>query len=203
MRSKRVLVALAVAGATFGVATAVQASIPDASGIVHACYTANNLQGYPPGALRAIDTAKINGRCSQNEAPVDLATPQYVQNVVTSTINQTSFMIIASGQIPGPNEIIGNFFCGAGYVATDFATGATDNTFASNALFSVHSFYNEGEVLNGTPNEFGHIFFHISASAGVTIHGTCVDGRVFGLPGPAAPVKLAKSQARVTLRPAS
>ena len=37
-RGGRVLVALVVGGAVFGIATAVQASIPDASGVIHGCY---------------------------------------------------------------------------------------------------------------------------------------------------------------------
>jgi hypothetical protein len=49
-RSGRVLVALAVAGAVFGITTAVQASIPDATGVFHGCYKQNN------GQLRVIDT---------------------------------------------------------------------------------------------------------------------------------------------------
>jgi hypothetical protein len=49
-RSGRVLVALAVGGAVFGIATAVQASIPDATGVFHGCYKQNN------GQLRVIDT---------------------------------------------------------------------------------------------------------------------------------------------------
>ena len=46
----RLLAALAVGGAMFGIATAVQASIPDGNGVIHACFAKNN------GALRAIDT---------------------------------------------------------------------------------------------------------------------------------------------------
>jgi hypothetical protein len=84
MRFKRLIVAVAAAGAAFGIASAVQASIPDSDGgTVHACYTNNNLNGYPPGTLRAIDTAKINGRCTGNESPVDLASTAYVQNQIS------------------------------------------------------------------------------------------------------------------------
>ena len=196
---RRLFAALAIGAAAFGIASAVQASIPDASGIVHACYTDNNLPGYPPGALRAIDTAKINGVCGQNEAPVDLATPQFV----TSTINQTSFKIRASGTIPGPNFIQGNFFCGTGYIATDFGAAATDNTFGSNIQLTVNSLYNEGEVIAVVPSTFGHLYFHISTTLTVSIEGTCVDARVFGLPGPVLPIATAMSQASVSLKRAA
>jgi len=51
-RGGKVLVALAVGGAIFGIAAAVQASIPDASGVIHGCYQKVN------GQLRVIDTDK-------------------------------------------------------------------------------------------------------------------------------------------------
>jgi len=197
MRYKRFLVALAVGGAAFGIASAVQASIPDSSGIVHACYAKNNLHGYPTGTLRAIDTANINGRCTPDENPVDLATPQYVQNVVTSTINATSFMIRASGT-GGPGTLQGNFFCGTGYIATDFSVGANANSPASNVLINVLTMYNEGETLTGPPDTFGHLYATLTGSVTCTIHGTCVDGRVFNLPGPVAPINQAKKQATIT-----
>ena len=36
-RGSRILLALAVGGAVFGIASAVQASIPDANGVIHGC----------------------------------------------------------------------------------------------------------------------------------------------------------------------
>lgn len=62
-RSGRILVALAAAGALFGIATAVQASIPDAGGVIHGCYQKVN------GQLRVIDTDK-GGACSPSEIPL-------------------------------------------------------------------------------------------------------------------------------------
>ena len=62
--------ALAVGGAVFGIASAVQASIPDASGVIHACYNTSLAHGNPTGALRVIDTAKANGSCASWEAPL-------------------------------------------------------------------------------------------------------------------------------------
>src|SRR5437764_13029221 len=47
-RGGRLLLALAVGGGIFGIATAVQADIPD-SGVIHACYQKQN------GQLRVID----------------------------------------------------------------------------------------------------------------------------------------------------
>src|SRR5947209_18401877 len=73
MRSvpSRLLVALAVGGAAFGIATAVQASIPDANGVIHACYNTSLAHGNPVGALRVVDTAAVNGRCASWEKPLE------------------------------------------------------------------------------------------------------------------------------------
>src|ERR1700726_4683440 len=62
---------MGVAGAVFGIATAVQASIPDASGVIHGCYNTSNAHGVPNGVLRVIDTAKVNGVCASWEAPLN------------------------------------------------------------------------------------------------------------------------------------
>ena len=69
---KRLLLALVVAGGLFGVATAVQASIPDANGVIHACYyTPGKLSGTTmrAGDLRVIDTAK-GQQCNADETPL-------------------------------------------------------------------------------------------------------------------------------------
>jgi hypothetical protein len=70
-RGGRLLLAVAVGGALFGIATAVQASIPDASGVIHGCYNNSLAHGNPTGALRVIDTAKANGNCASWEAPLN------------------------------------------------------------------------------------------------------------------------------------
>lgn len=70
-RGGRFLLALAVGSAVFGVATAVQASIPDASGVIHGCYNTSLAHGNPTGALRVIDTAKANANCASWEAPLN------------------------------------------------------------------------------------------------------------------------------------
>ena len=55
----------------FGIATAVQASIPDASGVIHGCYNTSLAHGNPTGALRVIDTAKPNGNCASWETALN------------------------------------------------------------------------------------------------------------------------------------
>src|SRR5215471_2145629 len=69
-RGGRLLLGLAVGAGVFGVATAVQASIPDASGVIHGCYNTSLAHGNPTGALRVIDTSKPNGNCASWEAPL-------------------------------------------------------------------------------------------------------------------------------------
>ena len=63
------MMALAVGGAVFGIASAVQASIPDANGVIHGCYNHSLAHGSPTGALRVIDTARLDGNCASWETP--------------------------------------------------------------------------------------------------------------------------------------
>jgi hypothetical protein len=70
-RSGRVLLAVVVGGATFGIASAVQASIPDASGVIHGCYNTSRAHGSPIGQLRVIDTSRPDGNCASWEAPLN------------------------------------------------------------------------------------------------------------------------------------
>src|SRR5690348_6119906 len=67
-RRRHVLLAVAVGAATFGMATAVQAGIPDSSGLIHACYNTSLAHGNPVGALRVVDTSKPGGTCAAWEA---------------------------------------------------------------------------------------------------------------------------------------
>jgi hypothetical protein len=69
-RGARLLVALAIGTGMFGIATAVQASIPDGKGVIHGCYTKTSKGQQPPGALRVIDTA-LGQICQANEAGVN------------------------------------------------------------------------------------------------------------------------------------
>jgi hypothetical protein len=62
-RAGKLLLAFGVAGAVFGIATAVQASIPDASGVIHGCYNQN-------GSLRVIDTSSEH-HCIPGEKPLN------------------------------------------------------------------------------------------------------------------------------------
>jgi hypothetical protein len=62
---RRLVLVLAVAGALFGVATAVEAAIPDGGGVIHGCYAKTSKGQQPAGSLRVIDTGQT---CQSNEA---------------------------------------------------------------------------------------------------------------------------------------
>lgn len=62
-RATKLVVALAVGGALFGIASAVQASIPDAGGVIHGCYKTG------AGDLRVIDSAGTT--CKNNETALN------------------------------------------------------------------------------------------------------------------------------------
>lgn len=114
-RGARVLLALGVAGAAFGIATVVQAAIPDSHGVVHSCY--QFAQGsVPKGTLRVIDPTTgegcrfyekpltwnangvagvyaISGQVSQNiggGAPIPADTPQWQFEGPTATVTITN-----------------------------------------------------------------------------------------------------------------
>jgi hypothetical protein len=201
-RSGRIVLAVAVGGGVFGIATAVQASIPDGNAVVHSCFNTSLAHGSPIGAMRAIDTDKAGGVCTPWEGAVDLATPQYVQNVVTSTVNQNSFMVRDVSDPLFPGEWVDDEFCPSGYIATDFSLGATDETFGSDAFITIHSLQNYGELTTGTPDNHGKTFFKLTGSPSVTAHITCVDGRVFGQAGPLVPLARAEAQTTGSFHPA-
>lgn len=197
-KAGRIVLALGVAGVAFALATAVQAAIPD-QGVVHSCYNTSLAHGSPLGAMRAIDTAKVNGNCASWEGAVDLATPEYVQDAVSSTINQTSYELEFGGTLSA-GYWVATYVCANGYVATDPAVTASDlGNDAWNLTTSAMN--NRGEILTGTPDSWENYFFTVSATTNVTAHITCVNGRVFGQPGPAAPIKQAASQGSISFKP--
>jgi len=68
-RVPRLVLAFAVAGATFGIVTAVEAAIPDSHGIIHGCYQFANA-ATPKGTLRVIDTGSGEA-CRFTEKPLN------------------------------------------------------------------------------------------------------------------------------------
>lgn len=190
MRMKRVLLALAVAGAAFGIAGAVQASIPDANGVAHGCYLTKPKLGQAdprPGDLRLIDT-DAGKTCAADEQPVSLATTGFV----TSNVNQT--VVTGAGTFgftfaPGDHWV--QWTCG-GWVAIN-PTVAIDPSVlvaSTQAPLTLHSVTNFEAQNAGTPNApFGtttRIYFGLSAPANIHTQVQCVDPRVFGETYPVA-----------------
>ena len=67
MTRARLLLVLGVSVATFGIASAVQAGIPDTGGVIHGCYLKAN------GSLRVIDSGTVS--CKSSETPLDWNQP--------------------------------------------------------------------------------------------------------------------------------
>jgi hypothetical protein len=194
MRYKRVLLALAVAGAAFGVASAVQASIPDANGVAHGCYLTKPKLGQAdprPGDLRLIDT-DAGKQCASDEQPVSLATTGFV----TSNVNQT--VVTGSYTFPfllGTGDHYVQWTCG-GWVATNITVsvgGTVSNASNTQAPIAMHSMMNVESQNAGTSNApFGTTvreYFTLSSNPTIHTQVQCVDPRVFGETFPvAAPV---------------
>ena len=158
-RSQRVLVALVVAGSAFGIATAVQADIPD-SGVIHGCYQFN-APNTSQGVLRVIDASRHES-CRFNEnalnwnqrgvtgptgpkgptgrigptGPRGPTGPGKVDSIVTKT-----WTLDNAGEYPLVLD------CPANTVAEDAWISAGNPT----AVLQRDS-YNSGEISNGTPD---------------------------------------------------
>lgn len=148
-RGARLVLALAVGGAVFGVATAVQASIPDASGVAHGCYYVPPKLGGTqqlPGDLRLIDTDK-GQHCNSDEASVALAPASDVQH---------SQLVFTFGtfSINGTGQATVNFTCGSSaWVATAGSIAVTPGQ-PLNTITQIDS-YNVGGLANSATNGFG------------------------------------------------
>ena len=178
-RANRFLAALVVGGAVFGIATAVQASIPDSNGVAHGCYyipgKISNTQQLP-GDLRLIDT-DAGQHCNSNEGSVDLATTGYVN----STVNQTMIM----GQHTFPNLSAGDhhvqWTCG-GWIAANptvaidpFSTSGTVNN-----PIALHGMTNMEEQTTFAPGTTALVYFTLASTQNLHTQITCVDPRVYG-----------------------
>jgi hypothetical protein len=148
-RGGRLLVAVAIGGALFGVATAVQASIPDSSGVAHSCYfVLGKLTKTPPrpGALRVIDTAK-GQTCAADEQAIDLASASDVQH---------SQFVFTFGvfQVNGTGQLTVTFTCGSSAWVATSGTIAIAGGQPLNTITQIDS-YNSGGLQNSATNGFG------------------------------------------------
>jgi hypothetical protein len=172
-RSGKLLLAVAVAGALFGIASAVQASIPDSGGVAHGCYYVPPKLGGTqqlPGDLRLIDTDK-GQHCNSDESSVDLATTQFVTQHQTEYMGRDNLSLTA-----GPWRI--QWDC-AGLVATHatvFSSPYTNTT----APIALHAENNLEMETSGFPGKTAIVTFTLSSAMVVHTQVTCVDPRVFG-----------------------
>jgi len=118
-RGGRVLVALAVAGAAFGIATVVQAAIPGSNGVISGCYqfSAPNTS---KGVLRVIDAESGEG-CRFNERSIswNALGPTGLGNVYQASAEVDN--VSAGGTVASVDVPAGNYHV----VATGWAAGLT------------------------------------------------------------------------------
>jgi hypothetical protein len=213
-RGGRVLLAVVVGGATFGIASAVQASIPDASGVIHGCYHRTANPGVRPGALRVIDTS-LGQSCYGDENPLNWnANGTTGPTGVTGPTGPTGPAGPTGPTGPkgstgptgpkgstgptGPSGVIGisraqfTGSTGPGTIGFQLTCGAGiangewayDETSTNN--LTENSTANTGEATSGTPGNVWINWITLGATAGDTIdvYGSCVVPANFGLAPP-------------------
>ena len=172
----RVILAVAVAGAVFGIAGAVQASIPDANGVIHGCYAK---AGTPSqGDLRISDS----GICKPTENPLswNQVGPTGQRGPTGPTgpggvtgIGRTVFAAVPAGEYALTLDCTGFGIANGEWVAAANANAYTqrDN-------------YNDGEATTGTPDAHWVLHFNLSATSDLDTYGSCADPSDFGLSKP-------------------
>jgi hypothetical protein len=142
---RRMLTALAVGLGAFGIASVVQASIPDSQGVIHGCYYkgAGNLERQ--GALRAVDTDRGQA-CRADESPVS-----WNQAGGTGATGPTgprgptgpSVPSYVAGSSGGQGIFLGQYYVGVGGYSSTQAdveqvvpvTGTLSNLYAKSSFF--------------------------------------------------------------------
>jgi hypothetical protein len=160
----------------FGIASAVQASIPDANGVIHGCY---GKAGTPSqGDLRVTDS----GLCKPTENPLDWnqvgPTGQRGPTGPTGPggvkgIGRTVFTALPAGEYALTLDCTG-----FGVAGGEWVDAVTPNTFTQ------RDNYNSGEATAGTPDAHWVLHFNLSATSNLNTYGSCIDPSVFGLSKP-------------------
>jgi len=206
-RGGRVLLAVAVAGGAFGIATVVQAAIPDTNGVVHGCYvpyqTGNTtLMTY----LRLIDTqpsgpmANKGKACITGEVGVDLVgsgfgnqsysgAGTFASTGLTPTILATTavpagnYAVTATGWAAGLTAGLKDIRCGI-----DGFFGNAFDTFLAVGLDTVSEAGQESFGITANVSKSGpsNIFVQCITSGGVNVlyGGQITAQRVGNLSGP-------------------
>jgi len=105
-RGGRLLVMFAVGGALFGIATAVQASIPDSNGVIHSCYSTNGAKAKGGAALNVVDTASAGCNNGQTELTWDQTTDAYDTAGSQNIPDGGGFTTVASMSVPAGSFVI-------------------------------------------------------------------------------------------------
>src|SRR5262249_4043252 len=155
-RSGRVVLAVAVGGAVFGIASAVQADIPDA-GVIHGCY---GKPGTPQkGQLRVIDASK-GEQCRFYESPLNWNQTGPTGPTGPSWTNGLAILdFVATGVTSGEYSTIRS--CTGGRIA--IGGGVYDATNGAN--ITLRSSGNVGSVTSNTPNSEWQIYFNLTTAA--------------------------------------
>jgi hypothetical protein len=204
-RSRRLGTAWAidVAGAAFGIASAVQASIPGSDGVIHGCY---GKPGTPQkGELRVINADQGEG-CRFYENPV-VWNARGVTGATGPTgptgptgLTGLAMVLGTSKSIGGNTAGFNQANCPAGKIAITGGS-VTDFAEAVSHLETIGS-YNLGFLNNGTtPNGSWVVEVQNTGATAQSFQAeaTCVDAAVLGL----GPVKLIPKPASKGARPAS
>lgn len=156
-RWKRLGIVLVVALAAFGVASAVQASIPDSQGVIHGCYlTKAKLAsaGARAGDLRVIDTEK-GQTCAPDEIAVSWrqngATGPTGPMGATGATGPTGPTVpsYVTGSTGGQTIPLGDFYIGVG----GFSAGESNVTQVVPVTGTLHDLYVHSSATFGT--QFG------------------------------------------------
>jgi hypothetical protein len=136
------LAALAVGLGAFGIASVVQASIPDAQGLVHGCYYkgAGNLERL--GALRVVDTDRGQA-CRADELPVSWNQAGGTGQTGPTGPTGPSVPSYVAGSSGGQGIFLGQYYVGVGgYSATEAdveqvvpVTGSLSHLYAKTSFF--------------------------------------------------------------------
>jgi hypothetical protein len=142
-RGSRVLLALAVGGAVFGIATAVQADIPD-GGVIHACYSKTTL------ALHVIDS-DLGQHCN---AATEKALDWNARGVTGPTGPVAVTMVLGSSTTVPAGGIDGETAtCPSGFVAISGAPLIDPNVHLADLTLVTLDSYNDGMFSGNPPDD--------------------------------------------------
>jgi hypothetical protein len=185
----RVLIALAVAGAAFGIATAVQAAIPSSNGVIHGCYqfSAPNTSR---GVLRVIN-AENGEPCRFNEHPLNWnqsgptgPTGPTGPRGPTGPTGPGGFVSLSRNTFAGltAGEYVVSALCPSGTVAGPVYAQASVAS-----AYTQRDNVNNGMAATGTPDNTGTMHFGLSVTTNLVLNSSCADQTAYGLARPNTP----------------